>query len=223
MPSRPDVPPEFQIHAELAALPQELVEDNFDLRSASTQREPLASRKQRESADWTPHAPAPESERREPEPSVRPSRHSSSAVTILVDRGLDALPPTSDRLPAAQPATVPLTWVLGAAAFAVVLALLMAWVLRAPAAPQAVREVDGRASAAAPSVLPQAVPEVAPSKLRPPEHATSASAPSASVTRAQSALPKAAAPRAPTSAAAPATSQAPVPVDPSSKAHQSIY
>jgi hypothetical protein len=144
-------------------------------------------------------------------------------VTILVDRGRDTLPPTSDRVPAAQPTTVPLTWVLGAAAFAVVLALLVAWVLRAPGAPQALREVDGRASAAAPSVLPQAVPEAAPSQLRPPQHATSASAPSASVTHAQSALPKAAAPRAPTSAAAPAASQAPLPVDPSTKVHQSIY
>ena len=221
LPSRPDVPPEFQIHAELAALPHELVEDNFDLRSASTQREPLASRKQRESADWTPHAPAPESARRDSEPSVRPSRHSSSAVTILVDRGRDTLPPTSDRLPAAQPATVPLRWVLGAAAFAVVLALLVAWVLRAPATPQAVREVDGRASAAAPSVLPQPV-EAAPLQRPEPEQASSVAAPSVSAARVQAA-PKVAVPRAPTGAAAPATSHAPVPVDPSSKVHQSIY
>src|SRR6188768_1403950 len=53
--------PQFQIHAELDAVSLEVQEDTFDLRSASTLREPLASRKAQPSTDWTPHevVPAP--------------------------------------------------------------------------------------------------------------------------------------------------------------------
>ena len=224
-PSTPDVAPRFQIHAELAALPHDLLEDNFDLRSASTQREPLASRKQRDSADCTPYAPAPESELSEPEPSARPSRHSSSAVTVLVDRGRDTAPATSDRVLELRPVTVPLSWALGAAAFAVVLAVMVAWMLRAPATPQAVREADGRASAAALRALPLPLPapEAAAPEQRQPGHAPSAAPPSVGVTHTQSVPSKAVAPRVPASAAAPTVSPAPAPADSNSKVHQSIY
>ena len=52
-----EAPPRYQIHSELDALPRDSQADAFDLRSASTQREPLAGRKVQPSADWTPHGP----------------------------------------------------------------------------------------------------------------------------------------------------------------------
>jgi len=170
-PSLGDAPPQFEIHAQLDALPHEFMDDNFDLRSVSTLREPLASRKPMESADWSsPHEPA--SARRDSGvPSERSSRapNSSSAIRIRVDRSGGVAAPDRDSLPSGfpappQPASVPLTWVLAAAGFALALALLVAWVMRAPVTPNAVRGVDEpvpvvRGAALAPAPTPvQAAP-----------------------------------------------------------------
>ena len=72
------VPPQFQIHSQLDAVPHELQEDAFDLRSVTTQREPLASRKAQPSADWTPHAP----------PRLPPVKASAFCVRIAAARPL---------------------------------------------------------------------------------------------------------------------------------------
>ncbi len=170
--SRLPVPAQFQIHSELDAVAHEPQEDAFDLRSASTQREPLAGRKVQPSTDWTAHGPA-SAPASEGERSVRSNRSSSPAVTILVDRGRESAPPTSERTPPPR-AAVPLSWVLGAAAFAVILALIVAFALRPSAPPQAVSPLDGRASAVAPSTA-EAAPRDS-CRHRPPQ-APSARAP----------------------------------------------
>ncbi len=131
----------FEIHSDLASLPREFLDDNFDLRSVATQREPLASRKPMPSTDWTPtHEPVP-SRRDSAIPSERPSHHhpsSSSAITIMVDRTRESLPDARDSRPSFLPEPprrigVPLSWVLGSAAFAILLALGVAWIMRQPA------------------------------------------------------------------------------------------
>jgi hypothetical protein len=154
-PSGTAAPPQFEIHSELDAVRHEFSEDNFDLRSASTQREPLAGRQPMPSTDWTTvHEPA--SARRESSvPSERGLRRdpsSSSAMTILVDRGQKPGDKTRDSIPsvppvAAQARGVPVSWVLGAAAFAVLLALIAAWVVRAPSARDAARPSEERTRA----------------------------------------------------------------------------
>ena len=209
------VPPQFQIHSEVEAVPHEVQEDAFDLRSASTMREPLASRKRQSSADWTPNGPvsAPSSEA---DRSLRANRSSSPAVTILVDRTRESLPPSSERTPP-QRAAVPLSWVLGAAAFAVILALIVAFALRPTAPPQAAMPLDGRMSAAAPNTA-----EAAPRDSTPPSVAPGAKRPgSASAPRPSSTAPKST--RAAVSAAASAIAAPPTSADPNSKVHQSIY
>jgi len=174
-PSYMNEPREFQIHAELDAVPHELFEDAFDLRSVSTQREPLASRKAVDSSDFRqPHAPV-SSRRDSAVPSERRVSHhpsSSSAIMILADSTRDAPNDRRDSSPYALPvprAAVPLSWVLGAAAFAVLLALLVAYVMRAPSAPEAARPALtptvelGTARAASPQVraaLPKPALEV---------------------------------------------------------------
>ena len=210
--SRPAVPSQFQIHSELDAVPHELQEDAFDLRSASTQREPLASRKAQPSADWIPHAPAsvPSSER-----SLRANRSSSPAVTILVDRARESAPPPSERTPPPR-AAVPLSWVLAAAAFAVILALIVAFTLRPSVPSQAVSPLDGRASAVATSTAGAArrdstPPSVAPGAKRPGAAAASAPRPAKSAAR------PASSPASSTTVAAPSSA------DPNSKVPQSIY
>ena len=149
-------PPQYEIHAQLDALPRELGEDSFDLRSVSTQREPLASRKPMESSDWTTvHEPV--SVRREsPAPSERglsrgPS--SSSAITILTDPAERALADLRHSLPSLEPvapqrASVPVSWVLAGAGFALLLALIVAWVMRAQVNSEALRPMDERGQAA---------------------------------------------------------------------------
>ncbi|MEI9935956.1 MAG: hypothetical protein WDO69_01900 [Pseudomonadota bacterium] len=210
------VPPQFQIHSELDAVPHELQEDAFDLRSASTQREPLASRKAQPSADWTPHAPASvasgEGDLRAPS-----NRSSSPAVTILVDRVRESAPPASEHTPP-QRAAVPLSWVLGAAAFAVILALIVAFALRPSAPPQAVPPLDGRASAAAPRSVEPAPREAAPPAVAPGAKRSGA----ASAARPTGTAPKSAA-RAASSPAASGSAAASASADPNSKVHQSIY
>jgi hypothetical protein len=181
-------PPKFEIHSELDAVPHEFVEDNFDLRSVATQREPLASRKPMESSDWTTvHAPV--SERRDSslprELAAQPGPNSSSAITILVDPGRQSVPPARESrhsIPNAVPervaperASVPLSWVLGAATFALLLALLVAWVMRAPA-----RDTPSPAADAAPKVEPsRALGTAAPSP--PAQLASTAPAPTGDV------------------------------------------
>jgi len=208
-------PPQFQIHSELDAVPHEVQEDAFDLRSVHTQREPLASRKAQPSADWIPQPPA-SSPPSEVELRVRANRSSSPAVTILVDRTRESTPPASER-PLPVRAAVPLSWVLGAAVFAVVLALIVAFALRPGAPPQAVSPLDGRSSAAAPSTA-----EAAPRDSTPPLVAPGAKrAGAASATRSTSAPKSTARPAnsaATSASAAPASS-----ADPNSKVHQSIY
>ncbi len=161
-------PPKFEIHSELDAVPREFMEDNFDLRSVATQREPLASRKPMESSDWTTvHAPAsdrrdsapPASQRRDSSAPAEHSPSSSSAITILVDAERPSVAPYRDsrtsipgpeRVMPAR-AAVPVAWVVGAAAFALALALLVAWVARAPSDREAARPADDRAQVTAPS------------------------------------------------------------------------
>ncbi len=244
--------PRFEIHSELEALPREFLEDNFDLRSVVTQREPLASRKPISSSDWTPtapHEPVP-SRRDSTIPSERTSHNpsSSSAITILVDPRRPSFPDARDSIPSAFPppprATVPLGWVLGAAAFAVLLALGVAWIMRQPA-PEAARSRDSNERAAAlgaaqPS-LQAAVPAAATAPVAtlsraptPPVEATSsASALPTAVPKATPAL-LAKSPEMPASSAArPAAALSARPVDlhaapaapaePASKSRQSIY
>jgi hypothetical protein len=208
------VPPKFQIHSDLDAVPHEVQDDAFDLRSASTQREPLASRKARPSADWTPHGPV-SSPPSEGELRVRANRSSSPAVTILVDRARESTPEASEQS-APQRAAVPLSWVLGAAAFAVILALIVAFALRPPPPPQAAAPLDSRASAAAPSTA-----EVMPHDSAPPTvlpGAKRVGAPSSA--RPTGTTPKSAKTPSPASStnAAPQAS-----ADPNSKFHPSIY
>jgi hypothetical protein len=222
-----DVPPQFQIHSELDAVRYELREDNFDLRSASTQREPLASRKQLPSSDWTPHGPSAEAVYRESDPGVRSSRHS---VPGAFQTAHDTAPPTTDRVLPPQRASVPVSWVLGAAAFAVLLALIVAWVMRPPSGSaqdsSAARAVDGRSSAAAPSPVLQPAPD--PSAQAQQGAPSAPHTPSAAAALAPRPAPKASGSRPQPSAAPQAGSPAPAPAatdssDPSSKVHQSIY
>ena len=228
-----EVPRKFQIHAQLDAVRHDLREDNFDLRSASTQREPLAGRKQLPSTDWTPHGRASEGDYRASEPGVRPSRHSVPGAFQTVH---DTAPPTTDRVAPLPPqrASVPLSWVLAAAAFAVLLALIVAWVMRPPTGSAqdstAARALDGRGSAAAPSpaLLPPEQSARAGAPRPPGAGLASAAAAIAAAPHSPTATPKAAATRPQPSAAAQTGSPtaAPTPADssdPSSKAHQSIY
>ncbi len=223
-PSVPDVPPQFQIHSELDALPRDFRDDAFDLRSASTQREPLASRKPLPSSDWTPHGPV--SGGRDSQPSVRSSRHSSSAVTVLGDRTRDTAPPTTERVHPAQRASVPLSWVLGAAAFAVLLALIVAWAMRPSVSQDAARPAEGRASAAAPNTAAQPAPHgVTPPSVPdapPAPSAGSAAAPGGPAARAPNAPNVKVAPVRP-AASAPSGPASAAPADSAGKVHQSIY
>jgi len=209
------VPPQFQIHSDLDAVPHEVQDDAFDLRSASTMREPLASRRVQSSADWTPHGPvsAPQSEA---DRSLRSNRSSSPAVTILVDRGRESAPEASEH-PAPQRAAVPLSWVLGAATFAVILALIVAFALRPSAPPQAATPLDGRPSAAAPSTA-----EAAPRDALPPSTTPGTKRPgAASAVRPTSTAPKST--RTVGSAAGSASATPQASADPNAKAHQAIY
>jgi len=208
------VPPQFQIHSQLDAVPHELQEDAFDLRSVTTQREPLASRKAQPSADWTPHAP-PSAPPSEGERLLRSNRSSSPAVTILVDRARESAAPSSERRPP-QRAAVPLSWVLGAAAFAVILALIVAFALRPSAPPQATSPLDGRATAVAPSTAAAVPHDSTPPSVAPGQKRSGAGG----ATR-PSAAPKSARP-----VSSPASSGNPAPqgsADPNSKLRQSIY
>jgi hypothetical protein len=223
--STDEAPPQFQIHADLNAVPRQFRDDAFDLRSASTQREPLASRKPLPSTDWSAHGPA--SERAQPEPSSRRSRHSFPGLR-------DTAPPTTERVVPAQRTAVPLSWVLGAAAFAVLLALIVAWVLRPPGAQDAARPADGRASAAAPTPLQlpplnRAAPQALPGTADAPPIQAVPSAASARTAASAAKSASAATTRVPVSASAqpvPAASASAVGAesrDPNSKVHQSIY
>jgi hypothetical protein len=223
--SSPDIAPKFQIHSELDALPRELVVDNFDLRSAHTQREPLASRKPQPSSDWI-SAHAPVSEKASGESMSRPSsRHSTSAMTLLVDRGRESTPPGS--APAqVRRAAVPLSWLL-AAAIGVIVALLAVWVLRAPSPQDSARVPDDRASASAPSAAPVLLPPTSPREAAP---VVQTARPQASVSTALAAPHPASSavksPAAPAHTGDPfvgAPSAPPSATDPSAKARQSIY
>jgi S-DNA-T family DNA segregation ATPase FtsK/SpoIIIE len=221
--SSPDIAPQFQIHSELDALPRELLEDNFDLRSAHTQREPLASRKPQSSSDWS-SAHAPVSDRAPGEPMSRPSsRHSTSAMTLLVDRGRESTPPGSAPTPLRR-AVVPLSWLL-AAAVGVLVALLAVWILHAPSPQDTARVADDRASASAPSAAPVLLPpstrEAAPLVQTARPQASAVSAP-ALPHPASAALKSPSAPHA----ADPSLSAPPLPpsaAEASAKARQSIY
>jgi hypothetical protein len=210
-----DDEPQFQIHAELSAVPHEVQEDSFDLRSASTLREPLASRKPQSSPEFRASLPAPAMP--PSEPGLRANRSSSPAVTILVDRARDSVLPVSERM-VPQRAAVPLSWVLAAAGFAVVLALIVAFTMRPSAPQQAVAPLDGRPSAAAPNTA-----EIAPRDATPQSVTPGAKRPgTASSARPPSSAAKSSA-RPASSAASSASVAPPSSADPNSKAHQSIY
>ncbi|HET7545206.1 MAG TPA: hypothetical protein VFK05_35315 [Polyangiaceae bacterium] len=215
--------PQYQIHAELDAVPLEVQEDTFDLRSASTLREPLASRKAQPSTDWTPHevAPPPSSES---ELRVRSNRSSSPAVTLLVDRARDSVPPLSERTVPRD--AVPLSWVLGAALFAVLMALIVAFALRPSAPPQAMTPLDGRASAVAPSTAEAMRRDSTPPSVAPdskPAAAASAARPLTTAAKTPARAASAASALSNPSGAVSAVPPAPAPPDPNPKVHQAIY
>lgn len=160
--STPHLAPQFQVHADLDAVRRDAPDDAFDLRSAATQREPLAGRRSQESADWTPHAPSSR--------GVPSTRSSSTAITMLVDQQGDSTLPVSER--AAPPRAVPLSFVIGAALFALALAGLVAFVMR-PTAHDAGQPSGGRASAAAPNTEPSLPHEPAPQPAAPPPASSS--------------------------------------------------
>lgn len=146
--------PQFQIHAQLDAVRHELREDSFDLRSVSTQREPLAGRKQLPSSDWTPHGPVSEA-------GFSPNRAPLSSSRQSNPGAFDIEPPIAERAESPR-ASVPVSWVLGAAAFAVLLALIVAWALRPTSGAQDIAvpgSSDVRSSGAAPSSASQPAPE----------------------------------------------------------------
>ncbi|HYP76363.1 MAG TPA: hypothetical protein VER12_10420 [Polyangiaceae bacterium] len=209
-------PPQFQIHSQLDALPHDIQEDSFDLRSVSTQREPLAGRKVLPPMDWRPEAPAsiPPSEG---ERNLRATRSSSPAVTLLVDRKRESVPPVSERI-VPQRAAVPLSWVFGAAVFAIILALIVAFALRPSAPQQAASPFDSRSSAAAPSTADAVPRDTTPPSAAPGVKRLGA----ASSARPMSPAPKSAA-RPLGSPATSASAPAPGSPDANSKAHQSIY
>jgi hypothetical protein len=219
--SSPDIAPQFQVHSELDALPRELLQDNFDLRSAHTQREPLASRKPQPSSD---RVAAHAADGAAIEPRSRPSsRHSTSAMTLLVDRGRASSPPGAEPAQVRRSA-VPLGWLL-AAAIALLVALLAIWVVRAPTAQDTARVPDDRASASAPSAAPLLLPPGS----HDPTPVVQTAHPQASVPIAPAlphpAPPAAKSPAAP-HAADPFASAPPAPpgtADASAKAHHSIY
>jgi hypothetical protein len=231
----PEVAPRFQIHSEIEALNHELnhesVEDNFDLRSAHTQREPLASRKAQPSSDWlTVHAPSsapPAIELRSPA-----TRSSTSAITLLVDRDRDrAFEPARSGSTRARRAAVPVTW-LFAGLCALLVLLLAIWIARAPTAQDSAHVPDDRATASAPSAAPLLVPPSAPEPAAVVGQVARPRASSGTATalpRTASGGLKVSAPSGAHSAelqerdAHDAPPPVPVPADSSAKSHQSIY
>ncbi len=218
--SSPDIAPQFQIHSELDALPRELLEDNFDLRSAYTQREPLASRKPQSSSDWG-SAHAPVSDRASGEPMSRPSnRHSTSAMTLLVDRGRESAQLGAAPAPARR-RTVPLSWLV-AAAIGVLVALLAVWLLRASSPQDSMRVPDDRSSASAPSAAPVLTPPS--TRQAPPLVETARPKPGANSAPAVPHPASAAAKSPPAPRVTDPLLGAPsAPADAGAKAHQSIY
>jgi hypothetical protein len=226
-PAGPHVAPQFQIHANLDAVLDAVQDDAFDLRSTSTQREPLASRKLLDSADGTARTPVSGRPSRTPSPGESAGRRSSSPVTLGLADSPNAAAPIS-QVATAQRATVPLTWVLAAFAFALLLALIVAWVVRPPGAQGTSSQALGRSSAAA--VASAASRPALPGDLPPASQREGAArayvpAPALGLPRTLNSSQKAAPLRS-------ATSPAPVPLpapDPSTspdanpKAHQSIY
>ncbi|HEY4106734.1 MAG TPA: hypothetical protein VGM44_22695 [Polyangiaceae bacterium] len=244
--------PRFEIHAQLDAVPHEFGDDSFDLRGVATTREPLASRKAPSSSDFG-DVRDPRSARRDSVPGERASQYpnSASAMTILVDPARESCPSLRDSLPSPEPkrlerATVPVSWVIGAATFALLLALFVSWMVRAPAPSEAARPLGNSAAlgaaqpsmqvvlptrrsspsvpiaptAATPSVEVAASPSAAASNkaTQPNPHVVEALVPSA--TLAHSAQPAASASaHAADSHAAPANSSA----NDAAKARQSIY
>jgi len=211
-----EVPPRFQIHSELAAVRQELQDDAFDLRSASTVREPLASRKVQESYDWIPNLRVADPQGRAFAPSHRPS---SSSRTVA--RSESIAPLASPARSVAERAPRKLQWFVGAALFALLLALLVAWGLGA----------WGRSDEATP---PGARTRLAPTSTisNPAEPAPAAEGrrselPLGSARALPNAAQRAAPPKSTASAAphASAGSNEPAPAHPdsSAKVHQSIY
>jgi len=159
----PDPPPDFQIHAELDALPHDygFPEDGFDLRGVSTQREPLAGRRLASSPEFLAEPEvAPEPASISQRGLIRLSGpSSSSAITLWVDRArarassadfgdAEGVPSSSQPRPRH---TVPLSWVVGAAFVGLTVAVLMLVAMRGerPAAPQ-VSTSDRAAAAPAP-------------------------------------------------------------------------
>ncbi len=146
---------------------------------------------------------------------VRANPSSSSAVTILVDRGRESAPPSIERRPPRRTAVL-LGWLLGAAALSVIVALIAAFALRPNVPVPAVSALDGRASIAPPSSAQSAARDSAA-----PSPVAGAKRPGAALASA-SRSPKSA--RAPVSSPASSGSAAPpASVDPNFRVHQSIY
>jgi hypothetical protein len=226
-PAGPHLAPQFQIHANLDALLDAVQDDAFDLRSTSTQREPLASRKLFESTDGTARTPISGRPSRTPSPGELAGRRSSSPVSVALADSPNPAAPIS-QLSTAQRATVPLTWVLAAFAFALLLALIVAWVVRPPGAQGTPSAAVGRpsssavASAASRPTLPGDLPRAS---LREGAPRADVPAPTLGLPRPLNSSQKAAPLRSATSPA-PVTLPAPDPStspDANPKAHQSIY
>lgn len=145
--SRPPSAPRFQVHAQLDAVPHEFQDDAFDLRSASTQREPLASRRAVES-DYRALERASQAAFRGSDPNLRASRKSAADFRVSDEPPPEHTAPATVARAAAPRATVPLSWVFGLATLAALFALLALLALRAPVAREPVPATEGRASAA---------------------------------------------------------------------------
>ncbi len=220
-PSVPELGTQLQIHSEISALRHPPAEDNFDLRSANTLREPLARRKAQPSSGRL-DVPAATSEPPSLEARSPSIRSSTAAITLLVDRA--RAESRSEAVPGGRTAVSWGWWLV--ALLALLVALIAVWVTRAPVGSDTAPVPDDRASASAPSATPLVVPPTphapAPqpstrtplSRLAPPSSrsaALGAKSPPAVGARSADPLPRGAAP--PPS----------VPADASSKSHQSIY
>jgi len=209
--------PRFQIHSELAAVRQELHDDAFDLRSASTVREPLASRKVQESYDWIPNLRVADSQGRSPAPSHRPI--SSSATVAPSEQPI--APFASPARSVAERAPQKTQWLIGAALLALLLALLVAWWFGAWGRSDEATPPDAGTRSAPTSTISN------PAEAAPAEESRRSELPLGSAralpNTAQRAAPPKSVASAPPHASAGSNEPAPAHPDSSAKAHQSIY
>ncbi len=209
----------LQIHSEIAGLQPQNTDDSFDLRSASTVREPLAGRKAAPSDDWldisADGSALPVVEARSPS-----NRSRTAAITLLVDHAPEG--PDSKAAPDRRPA-VPLSWLV-MASLALLAALTAIWIAHVRASPSA-DSPEPRAPSSAPSAVSSSTPFG--SHAAAPQEAGSSAAPAKASLRSLSPAAKvpmtAGSHSVDRSARATAPTASAAPPEASSKSHQSIY